>query len=683
MDRASFRYKAFISYAHADEAFVARLHARLERYRIPRHVRDSRNLQHNRLGIIFRDRDELASSASLSGTIRTALADAECLIVVCSPAAAGSRWVDAEIQAFRELRSDGAILPIIADGVAPGPVEALFPGSLGGAEEPLAADARASGDGASRALLKLVSGLIGVGFDELQRRELTRRRRRFAGVAGATAVVLALASFLILQTREAEREAAEQRAQAAALITYMVDDLEERLNDYEEVGELDAGLSQALNYFGAVDAGSMDDEFLEQYRVVLIGVGSVRIRQGKLAEALETFERAAELSRIFIQRAERDARQWYELAQNTYYIGEAYWEMQNVAAAAEKMAASLDHARRAAELEPDNDAYALEVVFGLNNMGAVYTRLKRYPEATSALEGSLEQNRQMRERFPELEEELLNQEVESISWLAEIVPALGDYEKGFEWHERELALRKKLFELTGNIHHQARLSDALGYYAKTLSSVGRTADARAALQEKVAISEHLMREDPDNVFWRTRGFIGKALLAVEVFHSGDVSLAMDLTNQAESGFRDLLAEGLNVEMVVVHLAYLDTNRAYFHFDQPAVALTELTSAFDVLEQSMDDEGINAVSLGYYLRAVILRNALLRRTAGSYDAVRSARALALLDSHGESEQSIYDAASRGLLLLAMGDPAAADILEGVAGRGYRSVFFRSMRAVLAG
>jgi hypothetical protein len=96
------RYKAFISYAHADEAFAASLHDRLERFVVPAQLRGVD--AGRRLGTLFRDREELASGGSLSQRILDAIEDAEYLIVVCSDAAARSTWVNREIEAFLRVR---------------------------------------------------------------------------------------------------------------------------------------------------------------------------------------------------------------------------------------------------------------------------------------------------------------------------------------------------------------------------------------------------------------------------------------------------------------------------------------------------------------------------------------------------------------------------------------------------
>jgi len=89
----SYKYWAFISYSHADEAQAAWLHKELETYRVPRHFagRSSRDEQlPKRLFPIFRDREELAGASDLSTKIKEALLQSRYLIVVCSPQSAVS-----------------------------------------------------------------------------------------------------------------------------------------------------------------------------------------------------------------------------------------------------------------------------------------------------------------------------------------------------------------------------------------------------------------------------------------------------------------------------------------------------------------------------------------------------------------------------------------------------------------
>ena len=103
--KVQYRYQAFISYAHKDEAVAARLHRALETYKIPKNI----ELTQKALSPIFRDTAELTAHHSLSEKIREAVQSSRFLIVLCSPAAKASHWVNEEIRLFRSLHGEGSI----------------------------------------------------------------------------------------------------------------------------------------------------------------------------------------------------------------------------------------------------------------------------------------------------------------------------------------------------------------------------------------------------------------------------------------------------------------------------------------------------------------------------------------------------------------------------------------------
>ena len=172
----SFKYKAFISYSHADEAQARWLHKALETYRIPKSVVVKHGLHSNRLGRIFRDREDLASAGSLSKVIREALAESENLVVICSADAAKSEWVNEEIIQFKALgKADRVFCILFDDPVASFPPATLVDVDGNGVAaletEPLAADARPEADGRSTAKVKIIAGLLGFDLDEILRRD--------------------------------------------------------------------------------------------------------------------------------------------------------------------------------------------------------------------------------------------------------------------------------------------------------------------------------------------------------------------------------------------------------------------------------------------------------------------------------------------------------------------------------
>jgi WD40 repeat protein len=81
--------------------------------------------------------------------------------------------------------------------------------------EPIAADARESGDGKTNAKLKLLAGLLGVNYDDLKRRELERRLRRARAIGAAALILVLIFAALSVALFFKEREA--QRARMAAV----------------------------------------------------------------------------------------------------------------------------------------------------------------------------------------------------------------------------------------------------------------------------------------------------------------------------------------------------------------------------------------------------------------------------------------------------------------------------------
>ncbi|MEL6323837.1 MAG: TIR domain-containing protein [Pseudomonadota bacterium] len=117
------------------------------------------------------------------------IAASEYLIVLCSPNAAQSEWVDKEIRHFRETgRADKVLALIIAGAPNSGDEDTeCFPPAFR-EREPLAANLVS--DGRTSALTRIAAGLAGVPFDALWQRERRRQRRQMA--FGGSLVALGL-----------------------------------------------------------------------------------------------------------------------------------------------------------------------------------------------------------------------------------------------------------------------------------------------------------------------------------------------------------------------------------------------------------------------------------------------------------------------------------------------------------
>jgi WD40 repeat protein len=227
----NFKYWLFISYSHQDKKWADWLFNSFEKYRIPKQIRGTETQFGKipeRIYPVFRDREESPASANLGKEITTALEQSQCLVVICSPNSAKSHWVNEEIMIFKRLGRSDRIFVLIVDGEPnvsvkseDDPKECLpkalcFERSPDGIltdeqSEPLAADVRPQGDGKENAKLKLLAGILGLGFDALKRRELQRRHQWLIKVIVFVSVISSLLILLAVSAWVARNEAIKQR----------------------------------------------------------------------------------------------------------------------------------------------------------------------------------------------------------------------------------------------------------------------------------------------------------------------------------------------------------------------------------------------------------------------------------------------------------------------------------------
>ena len=189
----SFKYKAFISYSHSDKIDARRLHRKLDGYLPPKTLldptTDSKREKRSRWRI-FLDDDELSAAGNLTERIREALAQSESLVVLCSPASAGSHYVNEEIRLFKQLRGSKQVFAVIVAGKRYAEKQEAFPQALKYAidadgnmtyrqDEPIAAVLQKFD--VHTVFMKIAAGMLGVAYGDLANREQARRLRRTLG----------------------------------------------------------------------------------------------------------------------------------------------------------------------------------------------------------------------------------------------------------------------------------------------------------------------------------------------------------------------------------------------------------------------------------------------------------------------------------------------------------------------
>src|SRR5262245_39123993 len=228
-------YDAFISYSHAkDKPIAAALQRAVQTLGKPWYQR--RALR------VFRDDTSLSATPHLWPTIEQALGESRYLILLASPEAAASQWVNKEVAYWLEHKSADTLLVAVTDGALTwdntandfdGHANTPLPPALKGrfAAEPKWVDLTAYRDGADKRDAKFTelaadfaAAIRGMPKEDLLSQEVRQQRRALTLAWSAAGVLLILAgvastagvlAYRAQQDAIAQRNRAEQTLAAA------------------------------------------------------------------------------------------------------------------------------------------------------------------------------------------------------------------------------------------------------------------------------------------------------------------------------------------------------------------------------------------------------------------------------------------------------------------------------------
>jgi tetratricopeptide (TPR) repeat protein len=537
------RYAAFLSYSHADARWAQWLHRRLETYRVPARLVGTQGPYGPigaRLGTVFRDRDELPTSGDLGTTIRAALADSDALILICSPAAAQSRWVHGEVEAFKALGRADRIACFIVGG-EPGATDmeaACFPAALtavgpdGAAREPLAADARPEGDGRDRAFLRLVAGLLGVSYDVLARREIQRRHRRMWMVTAASLAGMTIALGLAATAYVARNDAQRRQAQAEDILGFMLGDLRGKLTTVGRLDLMRAVDDKATHYFATLNPRDLSDRALEEQARSLTGIGQVRLDEGKYDQAMSAFREAYDRSSALVDRDPHNGQRLFDRAQAEYWVGAVNWNKGLLDDTQVWFTRYRDSAVRLAAMDRSNFAWQQEVAYGQDNLATLDQSRGRKRQAQAEYASELTLYRQwMRERPRDLQ--VRDSAANVVSFLGTLAQAdgrLAEAESRFQ-EQVDMSRRNRLAE-PDNVLWKTSWLNAQVLLANLQIARGHVAVARRNLDDAARVAAALAVQDPKNLPWQQFNALCQSIRA-RLAYADDPDLAGTLAKNAD------------------------------------------------------------------------------------------------------------------------------------------------------
>jgi tetratricopeptide (TPR) repeat protein len=558
------RYFAFLSYSHQDEELAEWLHSQIESFRVPGAL--SGRLTENgvipkRLTPIFRDQHELAAADDLGEEIEEALTNSQFLIVLCSPAAAKSRWTNAEIETFKRTRPDGCVLAAIAAGEpfatdVPGrEAEECFPPALrhkfdrrgrptGRRAEPLAADLRGEGESRRLGLLKLIAGMLGVGLDDLVQRETTRRQKRLAILAAASVAGMAITSTLAITAIQARDAAREQRREAEGLVSFMLGDLKDKL---EPIGRLDAldGVGQrVLAYYSKQDTSELSDAALLQRSRALSLIAQVTYLRGNMDSASRLYREALAGTEEALRRNPDDPQRLYDQAQNIYWIGDIAGEQGDVQTAERSYREYKRLADRMVAIAPDNMKWRMEQEDAEADLGIVLYNQRRFAEAGAQFQQALQTIDALAIADPQNAETQKNLSL-MLAWAADTRMSQGMLDEAIALRQRQVALLTKLAAQSPDVDYKQKLVPAEEGLGLLLYMRGASASGVEQLRNAVEHAGELIPIERNNTVWLQKQYSAQLVLADRELATGDQSGASAQTEAACATVRQLLTRDPN------------------------------------------------------------------------------------------------------------------------------------------
>jgi tetratricopeptide (TPR) repeat protein len=590
----NYKYKAFISYSHSDEKWASWLHKALEAYRPPKGLVGQETPYGPvpaRFAPVFRDREELATSTSLGDTLTEALRASACQIVICSPRAAKSRWTNEEILAFKRLGKAHRIFALIVDG-EPGASEnpetadeECFPPALiyelgedneltDVRTEPIAADARPGKDPKQAAKLKLLAGMLGVGFDDLRQREVQRRQRRMMVLTAAAVVGMTITSGLAITAYVARLEAEEQR-RIAEIEAETARQTTEFMVGLFEVSDPSEALGNTITAREILDKGAarIDEELADQPEIQ----ATLMDTMGTVYTSLGLYDAAAPLVLQALERRQDLFGQDHaDVARSKNHLGEVLALRADYAEAEREQREALQMQQRLyGESHP-------EIAATMADLSDVLFRQGKYVEAEPIIRKALEMRRAI---FGDAHAEI----AESLEDLGRNYEALGDYEQASSYLYTALDMRRAVHP---GVHPDTAI--ALTNLANLLYEMANYEKAEALDREALEMKRVLLGDVHPEIV------AGLNNLAFSLHDRGDYEGAEAMYREALAMSKRLLGDSHP------DVAAVQTNLAYLFYDKGDTeeAIHVMRGSLDIYRNELGNEhpdvANTATMLGYWL-----------------------------------------------------------------------------------
>jgi tetratricopeptide (TPR) repeat protein len=543
------RYRAFLSYAHADTSWAKWLHGRLEAFRIDRDLAGratSLGVVPASLRPVFRDRDDFPGGHSLAEATLAALDASGALIVLCSPDAAQSKFVNEEVRLFRWRHPERPVIPVIIEGAYPDDFPPALRNEINAdgtisdrSVDLLGPDLREQADGRELGLAKIVAGMIGVGSDEIYQRSERGRRRSARFRNGVIAVLgfLALAAagsaayaWQQLRTNEAFLDATLER------FTSLVDRAVKTGEAYSLPLNVTLGfLEEAEGMLNVMSRYGQETPKLKYRKAVMLSAFADNYRD--LGQTTTWQSRIGEAQRVMADLS-RDYPLNKDFAFTSSGIHDSAGDLQrtkgDLVAAMREYRAAFGIRSRLATAEPDNAAWQLALARSHDLIGSISLSEGNPAAALAHFRAGFEITQRLVKLDPG------NVDVQrSLSaahgGIGKALMMLGDFSGALDTQRAARAIDERLARAApDNARRQSGVSATDMQIGALMNMLGDSKEALKSFRASQVILERLAKADPNNTSWTNDLAMSHWTIAAVQNSVGDQAAALESARAAHA-----------------------------------------------------------------------------------------------------------------------------------------------------
>jgi serine/threonine protein kinase/class 3 adenylate cyclase len=508
-----------------------------------------------------------------------------------------------------------------------------------------------------------------------------RRRRLFATIATVATVFLVVVSLLALQALKERRVAEQRREQAEELVSFMVGDLQAKLDPVSRREVLGEIADKVLAYFDALPKEDLSDSELFRRSKALDQIGQVRSAEGDLPAALAAFQEALDLGEDL--RARGDARpEWLqELGASHYWVGYVLRAQGDLEGALRHWQSYLDLSEELAARDPDNTDWQLEVAYSHHNLGFLLRDRGDLQGALERLEAALGIERKLVQEHPE-RPELGYDLAKFYNAVGSVLEEMGRLGDALERYRSEVSLKQDAVERNpDSVPRRSSLAIGHNYLGKLLEAMGQPGAALTEYRAAVALLTEPAAKDPENAGLQRDLAINGLRIARGILAQGDAATALARARSAQEVLQEIAAKDPTNRYSQQDLArsHLDLARILEAQRHLAEAMAECAAAQKILEPLVEQQPSDRVLVTWLSRCYLLEGTL-HEHRGEREEARSAwgRAADAIGPFARTSSDYQILAPWAQALLHLDRLAEArPVVERLAGMGFREAGFLSL------